>query len=140
LSISSRPRSRRAKKTMIAYLVISVLSILIDRIYAQFGHGVYSAPMSLAFLYSLLGGALVFMLLWLFGPEDEDIWHSRLLFNLYNSGIAALMTGSLLKGVLDIAGTSSPYIIVYRLVGWLLLGIGILGFLGTAGKHTQYGR
>ncbi len=137
---TSGKRGRRTKKAAIVYLIVSVLSVLFDQVYALFGHGVRSASMSMMFLYPLIGGALVFTLLWFFCPEAEYRRHSRLFFNLYNSGIAALMTGSLLKGVLDIAGTSSPYLIVYRLVGWLLLGFGILGFLGVMGRHSQYSR
>lgn len=134
---SGRRRSRRAGKTAIAYLAVSALSILFDRVYALYGHGVYSASMSLMFLYSLLGGALVFSLLWLFGPEDAKISHSRLFYNLYNSGVAALMAGSLLKGVLDIAGTSSAYLPVYRLAGFLLAGVGALGYTGMTAVRVR---
>lgn len=132
---TSGKRGGRAKKTAAVYLIVSVLSVLFDQAYALFGHGVRSASMTTTFLYPLLGGALPFALLWLFGPEAEDRRYSRLLFNLYNSGIAALMTGSLLKGVLDIAGTSSPYIAAYRFSGFLLAGMAAVGFLGAARMH-----
>ena len=137
---TSGKRGKRAKKAAIVYLIVSVLSVLFDQAYALFGHGVRSASMTMMFLYPLLGGALVFTLLWFFAPEAEDRRHSRLFFNLYNSGIAALMAGSLLKGVLDIAGTSSPYIVAFRLLGWLLAGISLTGFLGLSGIQAQRSR
>jgi hypothetical protein len=139
LCISGK-RGRRAKKAAIVYLILSILSIAFDRLYALCGHGVRSASMSLMFLYPLLGGTLSFMLLWFFSPEAEDRNHSRLFFNLYNSGVAALTAGSLLQGVLDIAGTSSPYIVAYRLLGWLLVGITLTGWIGLAGRRGQRGR
>jgi len=135
---TSDKRCRLAGKAAIAYLAVSILSVLLNLGYAQFAHGVSSPSMSLLFLYSLLGGTLVFSLLWFFAPEAAYIPHSRLFFNLYNSGIAALMTGSLLKGVMDIAGTSTPYMIVYRLLGWLLVGISLTGFIGLHGARERH--
>jgi hypothetical protein len=45
--------------------------------------------------------------------------------NIYNSGIAILTVGSLLYGILEIAGISSVYIKYYSIVGWIAIGLGI---------------
>lgn len=87
-------------------------------IYNHFGHGVYSAYMTYMFLFPLiLGGGIYGLILIL--PMTKEI--SRLTFNLYNSGIATLTVGSLLKGIFEIAGTSSPYVVVYWLVGTIMV-------------------
>ena len=45
-------------KTALAYAAASAYCVLFDRLYALFGHGVYSGWMSLMFLYPLAGSAL----------------------------------------------------------------------------------
>lgn len=42
-------------KTAAVYLAATVFTIIIDRIYAVFGHGVSSRNMSWMFLYPLVG-------------------------------------------------------------------------------------
>ncbi len=138
-------RNRRLLKTALSHLGISAFCILIDRVYTLFGHGVSSASMSLMFLYPLVGGTAVFMLLWLYRAAPERMPRYRASYNLYNSGIATLTVGSMLNGVFEIAGTNSPYITVFWAAGWLLAGIGsiglIIGFIaaGTMRK-PEYGR
>lgn len=116
------------RKTTLSYLAIAVACIVIDRIYSLFGHGVYSAAMSLMFLIPLLGGSLLYALLGLLVPQADQVRHYRLAYNAYNSGIATLTIGSLLKGVFDIAGTSSAYLLTFNLGGWILLLIGLVTF------------
>lgn len=108
---------------------------MIDRIYALFGHGVYSAYMSLMFLYPLAGGVLPFFMAWLFARQTGGMPYYRLSYNCYNSGLATLTVGSMLNGVFEIAGTSSPYMIVFYVGGWIMLAAGVLGFL--TGLLTQ---
>lgn len=118
---------------MLVYLGISAFCILFDRIYALYGHGVYSPAMSLMFLYPLAGGALVFTLLWLINPAADATANYRVHYNLYNSGIATLLTGSLLRGIFDIAGTSSSYTVLFYLAGCLFAAAGAAGF-GISGR------
>ena len=124
-------RSRHLRRTVITYLIVSVLCVVIDKIYALFGHGVYSASMSLMFLYPLLGGVLPFFTVWLLLRQTEGMPYYRLIYNCYNSGLATLTIGSLLNGVFEIAGTSSPYMIVFYVCGWTMLAAGALGFLAS---------
>ena len=127
-------------KTMIVYLGVSAFCFLFSSVYSLYGHGVRSASLSLMFLYPLLGGALVFLPLWVFGPLPDEIPHCRLFYNLYNSGVAALILGSALRGVLEIAGTSSPYTVFFPVAGWLFAGIGALGFWRGVRLRRPYAR
>lgn len=117
----------RIKKTIKVYSLITIFTIIFDRVYSIFSHGVSSLSMSLMFLYPLLGGVIVYCFLqFLCNNIKDDI---IILFNIYNSGIAILTVGSLLKGILDIAGTSSKYIIYYVVIGILAIIISIIGFI-----------
>jgi hypothetical protein len=129
-SATDRPSRRaRAGKTALVYLGFSGFCVFFDRVYALFGHGVFSAHMTLMFLYPLLGGALPFFLLWRFLPRSGGGSGGRVRFNCYNSGIAALTMGSLLRGVFDIAGTASGYCVVFSVCGWAVTGAGAALFL-----------
>jgi len=71
--------------------------------------------MTYAFVFSLVLGILGFSMLGWLRLE------SRVAFNLYNAGIVTLTVGSLLRGVLDIAGADAPYPTYYFVVGALLV-------------------
>lgn len=107
-------------------MAVSVFCFVFNKIYAIFGHGVNSDSMTYMFLYPLLLGVLPFLLLWLFVKQADNVPHYRLFYNSYNSGIALLTIGSLLKGIFEIAGTSSPYLIVFTVCGWGMFAIGLV--------------
>ena len=130
-------KDKSALKTMLVYSAVSAFCIFFNKVYALYGHGVTSASMSLMFLYPLIGGAAVFMFLWLFKPDATGIPKYRLLYNLYNSGIAALVIGSMLKGIFEIAGTSSQYTVFYFILGWMFIAVGIIGFLSDSQKQKN---
>ena len=115
-------------KTAGVYVCISVCCIAFAQAYALFEHGVTSPAMSLMFLYPLAGGTLAYTVLWLLQPAADAVPNYRAYYNLYNSGIATLTTGSLLQGVFEIAGTSSPFTIWYRVAGGLFAAMGAVGF------------
>ena len=128
---------RHFRKTMLVYLAVSAFCIVFDRVYALFGHGVYSASMSLMFLYPLVGGALPFMLLWQFAPRGDSVRHYRLYYNCYNSGLAALTVQSLLSGIFEIAGTASRYLMFFVVCGWAMTAAGLVLYL--MGLRRFYG-
>ena len=114
LSISDiKPGSRGRLKPMLIYLAASLFCVLFNAIYSRFSHGVSSASMTFMIAYPFAGGALIYLLLAATRTEPPG----RLAGNLYNSGIATLTAGSALKGICDIAGTSSPYQAVYWILG-----------------------
>lgn len=113
-------------KTVVIYLLISLFCCGVNRIYAIFGHGVSSAYMTWMFLYPLLGGALFYLIIELFLNKIKHASKYRLFYNFYNSGIAILTVGSFLKGILDIAGTNSPYVLFYFVTGWVCVACSLL--------------
>ncbi len=102
--------------------------VLFDNVYALYTHGVESAAMSLMFLYPLVGGAAIYVVLWHFDPFGERARHSRLFRNAYNAGLVTLTAASAMQGVMDIAGTSSPYTAVFVVCGALLCAAGFIGY------------
>ena len=142
MSTLTKHKARRgnALKTMFVYLDVSAFCFVFNMIYSLYGHGVHSASMSLMFLYPLLGGVLVFLLLWIFCPPTGGIPRYRLFYNLYHSGIAALVLGSALQGVFEIAGTSSPYTVFFLIAGWVFAGAGAAGFWWGVKTRRPYVR
>ena len=134
-SVKKSGGNLRLLKTLFVYLAVSAFCIIFNKIYGLYGHGVKSAAMSLMFLYPLIGGAMAFMLLRLLVPDAANVPKYRLYYNIYNSGIAALIIGNMLKGIFDIAGTSSQYTVFYFILGWLLSAIGVIGFFVNSRKH-----
>jgi len=110
----------------VGYLSAATGCIVFNQIYSLFGHEVKSASMASMFLYPLLDGSIPFLVIWLLGSRFNLAGNNRLTINLYNSGIATLVCSSLLKGVFEIAGTSSVYVAVMMIMGWILIGGGLL--------------
>lgn len=130
-------QNRQTLKTSIAWLVTAAGCIAFDKVYAIFGHDVRSAAMSQMYLYPLLGGALAFLALTLLVPAANRCRFYRLASNSYNSGLAALICGSLLKGVFDIAGTASDYVPVIMVAGWAMFVAGAAGLIFHSIKTAQ---
>ena len=137
ISALNGKRTRRPLKTALVYLGAAAFCFLVAQVYGLYGHGVTSPAMTWMFLYPLLGGTLAFLLLRLIKPAAADTPQYPVAYNLYNSGIATLTVGSLLKGIFDIAGTSSPYTILFSVVGGLLAAAGAAGFLVGAGRMRR---
>jgi hypothetical protein len=72
------------------------------------------------FLYPLLGGALLFFLLRLLFPRADAMNRYQPVCSCYHCGIATLTVGGMLRGIFEIAGTSSPYSVVFTVCGWAL--------------------
>ena len=108
------------------YLIASAALLMVHLIYAQFSHQVSSPFMTWMFLVPLFLGALPCCLLMKLRPAwgRKDTW--RMGTRLYAGGMAALVNGMMLRGVMDIAGTASPYILVFWLMGGLLMLTGII--------------
>lgn len=121
-------QKNKIRKTIGVYAILSLVAIGINFIYGQFGHGVHSAAMTWMFLYPLLGGALFYFLLERLKSGMTRFAPFRFGYNSYNSGIATLTVGSFLKGILEIAGTNSPYLVLFTIMGWLFITVGVMVF------------
>lgn len=106
-------------KTIVIFSIMTIFTFIFDKVYGIFGHGVTSPYMTYMFLYPLLGGALFYGIIMLLIPSIVNKKRYRFFYNIYNSGIAVLTVGSFLRGIMEIAGTFSTYLMAYTLVGWL---------------------
>lgn len=121
MSTLDTDRMKNMAKTGFVYLFISLFCVLFGAVYEIFSHEVYSYFMLYAFVFPLVCGALPF-----FGMAFcRTPVPGRASQNFYHSGIAALTTGSLFEGVLEIYGTTNRLVLVYWIlgVGFLLLGL-----------------
>lgn len=140
MSISDTDSLSKINKTVLVYLLISLFCVIFGAVYEMFSHGVYSAYMIYAFVYPLAGGALPFMLC---GVLRGKGFFCGVAGNLYHSGIASLTVGSIVRGILEIYGTTNRLTRIYFLIGWILviagLGGGLIGFLKNVRKKRREG-
>jgi hypothetical protein len=123
------------RKTSIIFLALSLFCIFFNWIYGRYGHGVHSDHMTYMFGYPLLGGAAVYLLI---GALPKAWLPGRFAINLYNSGIATLTVGSALSGIFDIAGTTSPYQLVFAIAGIAMVSLGVLGYFVAGLKRSRH--
>ena len=109
------------KKQALKYLIFSIFLVIFATVYEQFSHGVYSNYLMYAFLIPLIFG---------FGTCIVIKKHpSKLSNTLYNLGLITLTLGSILKGVLDIYGTTNVLIFTYLIIGIPLTLGGIIIYI-----------
>ena len=120
------------------HLLAAIFCAVFGGVYELFSHGVYSLFMLYAFLIPLVLGTLPFLIIGLNTEKktDEDgaaaessAQTGRL--NKYSlrfwiSGTVVLTVGCLLKGVLEIFGTTNRLIIVYPVAGVIFLILGLI--------------
>lgn len=104
----------RYARTSLSYLAVSVLCIVFNLIYERFSYGEYSVFMRNMFLFPLLGGMLPAIALQLTGKR---VYVNRVSFNLWNAGIAVLVSGCLIRGIISISGRFTEYDKWYWLAG-----------------------
>jgi hypothetical protein len=131
LYTSDKPVSGKRDASVIkAYLLATVCCAIFGAVYELFSHEVWSCFMICAFAFPLLLGAIPFFLMWKHGKpfpgRTADLVHA---------GVAALTVGSILQGVLEIYGTSSPLTISYWVAGGTLTAGGwLLTFIKQAAR------
>lgn len=106
------------RRYSLSFLCITLFCGLFSAVYEYFSHGVYSGFMVYLFVFPLVGGVLPYGVL---GVTPRAVCPSPALARIYNSGVAALATGSCVQGVLDIYGTRSVYMPVYWVAGAVLV-------------------
>ena len=108
------------KKEQIRFYIYTIFCILFTIIYQQFSHGVISYYMILSFLFPLIGLLETQFII----NKNKNI--KIISHNLFKSSIITFTLGSILKGVLDIYGTTNKLIITYLILGLILLIISII--------------
>ena len=91
------------------YLVASAGCALFAFIYAQFSHDVYSPFMTFMFAIPLIAGALPAFIC--HATKEKPL--PRLTRQAWALAIASLTVASCLRGIFEIAGTSSPLLWAY---------------------------
>ena len=120
------------------YLAASIVIAAAAAVYGLFSHGVYSYFMTYAFMIPLLAGALPHLIAALSMACGKGGW------SLYekmscakDSQLAMVVTltaGSLLKGALDIYGTTNRLLIVYPAAAALILAAAVAAAVIRSGK------
>jgi len=125
------------RKISFIYLLIAIFCALFGIIYEQFSHGVYSGYMIFAFAFPLVGGTFPFAILSLF---VHGLLPGRLSRFLYNAGIAALTVGSMMKGILEIYGTTNDLLKIYQFAGFGFVGTGLMIYAAEllSAKKSHY--
>lgn len=118
-----------AVRISVNYLAAALLCALFGAVYEIFSHEVYSYPMIYAFAIPLAGGALPF-LAFAAGLLKQWRFPGTISRSLYHAGIAALTIGSIMRGILEIYGTTNMLLWAYWIAGWLL----IAGAVITTGR------
>lgn len=127
---------KRALRTSRNYLLTALFLAFFGAVYEHFSHQVYSYFMIYAFAIPLALGALPYLL---------AVLHQRPVppapaAQLYAGGVMMLSVSSILRGVLDIYGTTNGKLIVLPIAGaCMILGAGLLWVLGVGTASREIG-
>ncbi len=100
--------SCRFNRRFLKYWIFSLATAVFGLVYEHFSHGVVSCFMVFAFLIPLLGGAV--RLIPSFNARTQgEIWGA--------CGILTLTVGSIVRGILEIYGTTNRLCAIYGIVG-----------------------
>lgn len=131
-----------ALKTGVKYLTASVVIAAASAVYGLFSHGVSSYFMTYAFMIPLLGGAMPHLIAALKKAGREESKSAMVsqaepvkgFRDAQLAVIATLTAGSLLKGVLDIYGTTNRLLIAYPVLAVILIAVAVTAYFKTANK------
>ncbi len=134
MSTSVTERYDEIKKSTLIYLIASVICALFGAVYEVYSHGVYSFHMIYAFAYPLLGGVLpLFIMLYC----NIKSLPGHFACSIWSCGIATMTVGSIIKGVLEIYGTTNILTSVYTPLGIALLLIGATLYLTSLANKAE---
>lgn len=108
------------KKSIISYFIVTIFLILLNYIYSIFSHNVSSNYMIYMFIYPLVTGILVSIFI-LINKNISKLKSFYIGKSILNYGIAIMVFRSFMKGVFEIAGTDSNYLIYYFYMGLILI-------------------
>lgn len=115
LSLSANKETKLyLKKLARIYGIAAVVTLLFSTVYEYNSHGVYSLHMICLFLYPLIGGTVVFSFLQIAIKKVKLTW---IVLALYQAALLTFMAGSLISGILEIYGTTSPYNVFFWYLG-----------------------
>ena len=112
------------EKTVIIYIVASILCFVFSFIYLKLSFGVVSLYMKYLTLIPLILGVFIYFIV-----SKLKIKHSRVSYNLYNASVYTLTVGSIFQGILEICGAHSFYTIIYLIVGIIFMAISFINLI-----------
>ncbi|HEL2051591.1 TPA: hypothetical protein U0616_000411 [Streptococcus suis] len=123
--------STRTPRTFITYLATTAFLFIFSRIYESLSYGEVSFFMHYMFCVTLIGGALLLGMLTL----KPNL--SRMTFNLWNSGVATITAGFLLRGIINLSGRSTTLDQPYWFIGAGFLVLALISLFFTGNKKAQ---
>lgn len=107
---------------------LAITCAVFAAIYENFSHQVYSPFMICAFLFPIILG-IIPNTIRLIRTYKKPLCHTRfssIACTIQQCGIYTLTVGSILRGILDIYGTTNSTSIIYWWIGGLLLIVGFI--------------
>lgn len=104
--------SEDSKKIMIPaaiYAGVTLFCAVFSIIYNMFAHGVHSPYMTWLFVWPLVLGVAAKLVAGIIRQKRDAGRVADIAECIYNSGVAAITVSSMLRGIMDIAGTGSVY-------------------------------
>ncbi|HFI0787534.1 TPA: hypothetical protein ACGO6R_001660 [Streptococcus suis] len=120
MSTSVNNSTTRFSRTFISYLAMTAFLFIFSRIYESLSYGEVSVFMHYMFCATLVGGIL------LLGLLQVKPSLSRITYNLWNSGIATITAGCLLRGIINLSGRSTTLDQPYWYVGAGFLALSLI--------------
>ena len=121
--------SENSKKSFFAYAAVMLFCMVFTPVYYRFSHGVRSEYLTWLWAVPAVLGVAPSVVR-LFCP---GIWDNCFVgCYLYNCGTAAIIVHTALKGIFEIAGTTSLYEKWIQVVGFIMLAAGAIVILVNA--------
>ncbi|NQM12709.1 hypothetical protein HO422_00870 [Streptococcus suis] len=131
MSTSVTNSTTRFSRTFISYLAMTAFLFIFSRIYESLSYGEVSVFMHYMFCATLVGGIL------LLGLLQVKPSLSRITYNLWNSGIATITAGCLLRGIINLSGRSTTLDQPYWYVGAGFLALSLITLFISDTRRTR---
>ncbi|HEL1557739.1 TPA: hypothetical protein ACGOYL_000876 [Streptococcus suis] len=131
MSTSVTNSTTRFSRTFISYLAMTAFLFIFSRIYESLSYGEVSVFMHYMFCATLVGGLLLLGLL----QVKPNL--SRITYNLWNSGIATITAGCLLRGIINLSGRSTTLDQPYWYVGAGFLALSLITLFISDTRRTR---
>ena len=131
MSTSVTNSTTRFSRTFISYLAIAAFLFIFSRIYESLSYGEVSVFMHYMFCATLVGGIVLLGLL----QVKPNL--SRMTYNLWNSGIATITAGCLLRGIINLSGRSTTLDQPYWYVGAGFLALSLITLFISDTRRTR---
>ena len=131
MSTSVTNSTTRFSRTFISYLAMAAFLFIFSRIYESLSYGEVSVFMHYMFCATLVGGILLLGLL----QVKPNL--SRMTYNLWNSGIATITAGCLLRGIINLSGRSTTLDQPYWYVGAGFLKLSLITLFISEIRRTR---